>query len=139
MTAPSAPPVTLDPFGRGLLLDDGDLVLVGGDLVGVTGIDNLVQALTLRVLTPFGSDRFNTAYGLDVTQAFTQPHGVAMVQELIKLNLVGTLATDPRVAEVRQVTFVDDPNSRISRAWTVEVELDTVAGNPLTLQVNVEV
>jgi hypothetical protein len=53
MTTPTSP----DPFGRGLRVDDGDLVLDGGDLAEVTGIANLTQALTLRVLTPFGSDR----------------------------------------------------------------------------------
>jgi len=143
----TAPP---DPLGRGLRVDDGDLVLEGGRLAEVAGVANLTQALTLRVLTPFGSDPFNTGYGLDLTSAFTEPNGVGMVQELIKLNLVGTLGTDPRVREVRQVTFDDDPervaanpaaavDARHRRAWTVEVELDTVADAPVTLAVNVEV
>ena len=146
-------PTSSEVFGRGLLLDDGDLVFDGRDLVEVTGIANLVQALTLRVLTPFGSDRFNTGYGLDVAQAFTTPNSARMVKELLKLNLVATLATDPRVSEVRQVTFDDDPErlaadpgaaarartAQIRRTWTVEADLETVADVPVTLQVNVEV
>jgi hypothetical protein len=146
MTTPTSP----DPFGRGLLLDDGDLVFDGADLVEVTGLANLTQALTLRVLTPLGSDRFDTAYGLDVTRAFTTANSARMVKQLLKLNLVSTLATDPRVGEVRQVTFDDDPprlaadpdraaDARIRRSWTVEAELTTVADRPVTLQVNVEV
>ncbi|MFJ5302584.1 hypothetical protein [Streptomyces sp. NPDC088350] len=149
MTSPTSP----DPFGHGLRVDDGDLVLDGGDLAGVSGIANLTQALTLRVLTPFGSDRFNTGYGLDVTQAFTEPNGTRVVKQLLKLNLVGTLGTDPRVSEVRQVTFDDDPErlaagpgavdraraAQVRRAWTVEADLETVADVPVTLRVNVEV
>src|SRR6187399_50330 len=94
-----------EPFGRGLLVEDGDLVFEGGDLAEVTGIKNLVQALTLRILTPLGSDRFATTYGLDVREAFTTPNSVRVVKELLKLNLVSTLTADPRVSEVRRVTF----------------------------------
>jgi hypothetical protein len=114
-------------------------VLDGGRLAEVDGIANLTQALTLRVLTPFGSDRFNTGYGLDVTRAFTEPNGVRMVKELIRLNLVRTLGTDPRVREVREVTFVDDTAARHRRMWTVEVDLETVGGSAATLVVDVEV
>jgi hypothetical protein len=149
MTTPNSP----DVFGRGLFVDDGDLVLDGGDLAEVTGLANLVQALTLRVLTPFGSDRFNTGYGLDVTQAFTVANSARMAKELLRLSLVATLATDPRVSEVRQVTFDDDPErlaagpdavasantARIRRSWTVEADLETISGAPATLQLNVEV
>jgi hypothetical protein len=56
-----------------------------------------MQALLLRVQTTFGSDRFNTTYGLDVTNAFTQPGTVSEVKSLIKLSLVRTLGTDPRL------------------------------------------
>jgi hypothetical protein len=149
MTTPASP----DVFGRGLLVDDGDLVFDGKDLVEVTGLANLVQALTLRVLTPFGSDRFNTGYGLDVTQAFTLANSARITKELLRLSLVATLATDPRVSEVRQVTFDDDPErlaagpdavasantARLRRNWTVEADVVTVADTPVTLNLNVEV
>ncbi|MEU5261567.1 hypothetical protein [Amycolatopsis sp. NPDC021455] len=144
MTAPAG-----DPFGRGLLVDNGDLVFSDGRLAEVAGIANLVQALTLRILTPSGSDRFNTTYGLDVTQAFTRPNSTRMVKELLKLNLVGTVGADPRVSAVRQVTFDDDParaaadpeaatTARLSRRWTAEVHVDTVTGTPVTLRADVE-
>jgi phage baseplate assembly protein W len=149
MTTPTAP----DPFGRGLLLDDGDLVFRHGDLVEVTGIENLVQALTTRILTPLGSDPFNTRYGLDVTSAFTEPNSPRTAKELLRLSLVGALGTDPRVSDVHQITFDDDPErlaagpeavarartARITRAWSIEADVDTVAGIPVTLRVNVEV
>ncbi|MFL6126305.1 hypothetical protein [Actinophytocola sp.] len=139
-----------DPFGRGFRLNNGDLAFDGGDLAQVAGIANLTQALTLRILTPLGSDRFDTGYGLDVRQAFTTPNGVRVVKELLRLNLVSTLTADPRVHEVRKVSFDDDPDrlaadpdggstARVSRRWTVVVDLDTVAGAALTLRANVEV
>ncbi|MFG1997557.1 hypothetical protein ACGFNU_00225 [Spirillospora sp. NPDC048911] len=124
-------------FGRGLLLDDGDLVMEQRRLREVEGPANLGQALTLRVLTPFGSDPFNTTYGLDIGAAFTQANSVSVVKQLVQLNLVQTLGTDPRVRDIRQVVFDDDP--RRVRAWTVRVELETVAGDPLTLLLDVGV
>jgi hypothetical protein len=143
-------PIPPGSFGRGLRLEDGDLVLDGGRLAEMDGVANLVQALTLRVLTPSGSDRFNTGYGLDLTRAFAEPGGIRAAKELIKLSLVGTLGTDPRVREVKAVTFDDDPErvaadpegpraARLSRTWTVEIDLETVTGTPVTLLVNVEV
>jgi hypothetical protein len=141
---------TPDPFGTGFLVNDGDLVFEGATLGEVAGIANLVQALTLRVLTPFGSDRFDANYGLDVKQAFTAPNSTRIVKELLRLNLVGTLTADPRVSAVRRVSFDDDPDrlaadpdgartARISRKWTVVVDLETATGATATLLANVEV
>lgn len=141
-------------FGYSLLLDDGDLVIQDGQLVTVSGEANLTQALTLRILTPYGSDLFNTTYGLDMAQVFTQPNGVRMVKALIKLNLVRTLGTDPRVRDIHEVLFDDDPaylarhpqldaqrlrEQRDRRAWQVEVVIDTIQEQPTTLSVNVRV
>ncbi|MCB0175086.1 MAG: hypothetical protein KDJ97_31545 [Anaerolineae bacterium] len=141
-------------FGYSFLLADGDLVIEDGELLTVTGQANLIQALTLRVLTPYGSDPFNTTYGLDVTQAFIEPNGVRMIKELIKLNLVRTLGTDPRVSDIRQVLFDDDPAYLVAhpevdqrllrdqhhrRVWQVEVTIDTVQDRTTTLALKVGV
>jgi hypothetical protein len=79
-TAPAVLPATGSPdsFGRSLLLADGDLVFDGTAFAEISGLDNLTQALTLRILTPYGSDPVNTVYGLDVSQAFTQGLGLRM-------------------------------------------------------------
>lgn len=141
-------------FGYSFLVQDGDLVIEDGALLTVEGRPNLIQALTLRVLTPYGSDPCNTSYGLDVTQAFTEPNGPRMVKELIKLNLVRTLGTDPRVGDIREVLFDDDPvylerhpdvderqlrDQHHRRVWRVEVTLDTVQSQTTTLGLNVGV
>jgi hypothetical protein len=146
-------------FGHGLALVDGDLVLDDDAASGlrrlraIAGRPNLLQGLQLRVLTPFGSDPFNVTYGLDVRQAFTRSGSARMVKELIKLNLVRTLGTDPRVHDVREVLFTDDPAyaerhpevsagtlkaERRRRLWQVEVILDTADGEA-TLSVAVGV
>ncbi|MGW7528518.1 hypothetical protein [Streptomyces sp. NPDC054783] len=127
------------PFGRSLLLQEGDLVVHEGQVAEVTGTANLLQALTLRVLTPFGSDEFNVGYGLDVTGAFTEAHPPRMVRELIKLNLVRTLVTDPRVRDIRQITFDESDAARHGRSWSVQVDVDTVADRTVTLPVDVGV
>lgn len=142
----------INTFGFSLLLDDGDLVIDDNELRTVAGRPNLVQALTLRVLTPYGSDPFNTTYGLDVTQAFTQPNGLRMVKELLKLNLVRTLGADPRVDDIREVLFDDDPaylarhpevdertliDQHHRRLWQVEVTISTAQSQPATLLLSV--
>lgn len=143
-----------DQFGYSLRLVDGDLLLENDHLVTVVGKPNLLQALELRILTPLGSDIFNTTYGLDIRQAFTQSASVRMVKDLIKLNLVRTLGTDPRVRDIREVLFEDDPlyrerhpeldprtirDDRHRRFWQVEVVLDTVQGQTETLPVTIGV
>jgi len=144
----------VDAYGYSFLLLDGDLVIQNNELLTVAGQANLIQALTLRVLTPYGSDPFNTTYGLDVTQAFTHPNGVRMVKDLIKLNLVRTLGTDPRVSDIREVLFDDDPaylerhlevdepllrDQHHRRIWQVDVTIDTVQNQSVTLALNVGV
>lgn len=141
-------------FGQSLLLDDGDLRIEAGELRMVAGRANLIQALTLRVLTAYGSDQFNTTYGIDMAQAFTQPNGLRMVKELIKLNLVRTLGTDPRVDDIREVLFDDEPaylarhpgvdphallDQHHRRVWQVEVTISTAQGQPATLPLQVAV
>jgi hypothetical protein len=150
-----------EPFGHSLALIDGDLEFEeqgGRQLRQVADRRNLLQALELRILTPFGTDRFNTTYGLDIQQAFAQPGGVRYTKELIRLNLVRTLGTDPRVRDVREVLFVDDPayrdrhpelgeeelrevfrQQRIGRSWEVEVVIETIDGATHALRVTVGV
>lgn len=100
-------------LGASFLLTDGDLVLSGdgltGDLKLVDGLANLKQALTVRLLTPYGTDQVNATYGLDVRRALTGGHDRRTVKELIRLEVVRTLAGDPRVREVTSVLFDDDP------------------------------
>jgi hypothetical protein len=147
-----------DPYGRSLALVDGDLVIerdASGHLTSreVAGKQNLIQALELRVLTPFGSDRFNITYGLDASQIFSAANGLQMTKDLIRLNLVRTLGTDKRVRDVRAITFMDDPDymvahgvgeeearlARQARLWSVDVELEIVPAGDVVLGLEIAV
>jgi hypothetical protein len=140
-------------FGHGLKLVDGDLQITNNSLQEIAGRDNLLQALQLRILTPLASDMFNTTYGLDIGPAFTEPNPVHIVKQIIKLNLVRTLATDARVAEVRDILFEDDPefssrhpelgptqilDDRHRRLWRVEVIVQTTNNQLQTLTAAVQ-
>ncbi|MEU2604074.1 hypothetical protein [Streptomyces albus] len=132
----------MEPLGHSLLLEDGDLVVRDRTLAPVRGIANLLQALSLRLLTPYGSDRFNHRYGLSAGETFTRPGSVRDAQELLRLEIVRTLAADPRVREVVEVAFVQgqDAGGRPDRrAWTVAVTVETVDGRTTALSADLEV
>lgn len=124
-------------LGHSLELRDGDLAVDGGRLARVSGLPNLVQALTLRVLTPLGSDRFATTYGLDVTDVFAQAVSTRTAQDLLRLSLVRTLGSDPRVREIRDVVVLDPPPGSGRRLWQIEVTILTVDGTQHTLPLEV--
>lgn len=142
-------------FGSSFRMVDGDLVLEPGQTVAepqlLHGVVNLEQALTLRLLTPFGSDPVNAGYGLDVRRAFTGGHTRRIVKELIRLEVVRTLASDPRVREVAEVLFDDDPQfaaqvraaggrppDHRTRLWHALVTVETIQNVTTSVLVDVE-
>ncbi|CCK24483.1 hypothetical protein BN159_0104 [Streptomyces davaonensis JCM 4913] len=154
MTSP-APPSGEILYGSGFRLQDGDLVLTAdppdGEPQLVHGLANLEQALTLRLLTPFGTDPVNAGYGLDVRGAFTGGNNRRTVKELIRLEVVRTLGSDPRVREVTEVLFDDDPqflaqvvaaggrpSGHRTRLWQVLVTVETIQNVTTSVLVDVE-
>jgi hypothetical protein len=121
-----------DSLGRGLLIDEGDLVIEGGSLVEVNGLSNLIQALTLRVFTPFGTDIFSPTYGFDLSAIFSGSLNTRARQDLISLNLVRTLSGDRRVREVRDIQFRPAPDG-YRRGWPVDVTLISTDSQPATI------
>jgi hypothetical protein len=121
--------------GSGLRVDDGDIGFTGGRLDEVAGLPNLVQALTIRVLTPLGTDRYDTRYGLDTTAIFTAPVGAHDMANLLKLNLVRTLGTDSRVRDVRDIKVRQRDPAAHDRTWIAEVTLTAADGDTLDLPV----
>lgn len=148
-------------FGLSLKMDDGDLVLDGAATLApvvITGVPAALQALVLRVLTPFGTDPFNITYGFDIRQAFIEPNDNRAVRQVIRMSLVQALATDPRVRDVVQILFKDDPEyrdrhpelsddalsalirgERERRTRTVDVVVDLVEAPGQSLVVNIGV
>ncbi|MFF1867660.1 hypothetical protein [Streptomyces sp. CB03911] len=141
-------------LGISLALQGGDLVLAPGgrDLALVAGIQALAQALELSVGTQLGSDRVNTRFGFDRLALGAYAHDLATRKEYLTMELVRCLSADPRVTDVREVFFEDDPRyaelrpdlgeaarraaaaDRANRVHTVYAVVDTVADTPLTLR-----
>src|SRR5215472_18305524 len=96
-------------FGTSIALVDGDFTLVAGDLAPVSGRNNFGQALQVIVGTPFGSDQINVNYGLDIAAIFTVANTVRSIKDVIRLNLVKSLAADDRIREIGEIVFDDEP------------------------------
>ncbi len=140
-----------DPLGVSLRLDEGDLAFGDRDLATIAGRDNLIQGLTVMIGTPFSSDTVNVNYGFDLESAIVPPNERALVQDLIRLNVVKSLSLDDRVQEVREVVFDDaerffelvgdaDPDEarlrhRETRQWRLAVVLATITEGEVVLVV----
>jgi hypothetical protein len=118
--------------GTGPRIADGDLVFTGGQLDLVSGVHNLTQALTLRLLTPLGSDRYDVRYGFDAAAVFTGGGDLGEVVDLLRLNLVRTLGADPRVRDIRDIRISDVPGGA-RRAWRAEVLVVAEDDSPITI------
>jgi hypothetical protein len=94
-------------LGRGLSLvkvgDLGrDLTLTadGKDLALVDGVANLAQSLSVAVLTPLGSDVFDTAHGFDGLNALADETTPLLQRERVRVSMVQLLRRDARVGRV---------------------------------------
>lgn len=101
---------------RGALFDvpvDTELGSIDARLVG--GIDNLRQAIVLRITTERGTDILYKRVGLQRIVAL----GITPVDlETVRFRIAEAVTADPRVASVRRVTF-DQPGDDV-----VAVDLD---------------
>ena len=142
-----------DPYGRALLLTDGDLVLqrdLNGfvDLSVITGQPELAQGIQVLVGTPLGSDIFNRIFGLDLVQTLAQPVPVRRMRDLVRLCVVKALAQEQRIRQIQAVAFADEPayltihpevtaeqqaalarEQKTTRRWKLDVLLDTRLGD----------
>ena len=141
------PPTT---FGRGLLLEDGDFVLVAGDLAVVAGRANLLQALQVMIQTGFGTDVFNVNYGFDAQAVFTTAQSTRATKDLIRLHAVKSISQDNRVTLIKDVVFDDDPAyyqylpaedaaaneqaRRTRRQWQALIVLQTITEGEVALR-----
>ncbi|MBF6328320.1 DUF2634 domain-containing protein [Nocardia transvalensis] len=121
----------------GIRFTAGDLVVENGRIALVTGIPALAQDLQLRLLTPLGEDRYDTRYGLDYRSVFTTPVSAREMRDLLRLNIVRTLGTDPRVQEIRDIEITDPRLDAHHRVWQVVVSIITSDGVPATLTTTV--
>jgi phage baseplate assembly protein W len=142
-----------DPYGRTLLIVDGDIVLKpddGGqqDLAVIVGKLELAQGIQILVGTPFGSDIFNQIFGFDLVQTLMQPVATRQMRELVRLSTVKALGQEQRIRQIRAVAFVDEPafliihpeitpeqqaamalEQKTTRRWRLDALLDTRLGD----------
>ena len=142
-----------DPYGRALLLDDGDVVPLRDldgyvDLDMVTGRQELAQGIQVLVGTPLGSDIFNRIFGLDLVQTLAQPVPVRRMRDLVRLCVVKALAQEQRIRQIQAVAFPDEAayltihpditpeqqaalsrEQKTTRRWQLDVLLDTRLGD----------
>jgi len=130
-----------DPFGVDLRLvfprpDQVDLAVGAADLDTVAGVDNLVQALTLRLMVDQGelSGLGHPRYGSRIRELIGETVDRANL-ELLRRYVRQTLLADPRVEEVNQVLV----RPRQNEPDTVEVMAQVTAVNGAQAQVEVSV
>ena len=131
-------PLTADAraFGTDFLVvydSDGhaDLAIgARGDLARVSGLDNFIQAITLRARCPIGFHPFHPSYGLPA------PVGRPATDSVFVLNSFFTrrsLLSDPRVGKVRNVQY-----SLVGDTTTLNAEVqpvDSRLSRPISIQV----
>ena len=132
-----------DPFGTDLRLvfargsEGADLALGLQDFETVEGLENLVQALTLRLLVDRGelAGLAHPRYGSRIRDLIGEPLDRANL-ELLRRYVRQELLRDPRVEEVLQVSVT--PHDARRDGVDVLARVRAVTGQEASLEVHVD-
>ena len=132
-----------DPFGTDLRLvftrgrEGADLAAGFSDLESVSGLENLVQALTLRLLVDRGelAGLGHPRYGSRIRDLIGEPLDRANL-ELLRRYVRQELLRDPRVEEVLQVRVT--PHEPTRDGVDVEARVRAVSGLETSLEVRID-
>lgn len=132
-----------DPFGTDLRLvfargsEGADLATGLQDLETVEGLENLVQALTLRLLVDRGelAGLAHPRYGSRIRDLIGEPLDRANL-ELLRRYVRQELLRDPRVEEVLQVSVT--PHDARRDGVDVLARVRAVTGQEASLEVHVD-
>lgn len=132
-----------DPFGTDLRLifprgsEGADLAVGLQDLETVSGVENLVQALTLRLLIDRGEldGLGHPRYGSRIRDLIGEPLDRANL-ELLRRYVRQELQRDPRVEEVLQVRVT--PHEPTRDGVDVEARVRAVSGLETSLEVRID-
>ena len=132
-----------DPFGTDLRLvfargsEGADLAAGLQDLETVEGLENLVQALTLRLLVDRGelAGLAHPRYGSRIRDLIGEPLDRANL-ELLRRYVRRELLRDPRVEEVLQVSVT--PHDARRDGVDVLARVRAVTGQEASLEVHVD-
>ena len=132
-----------DPFGTDLRLvfargsEGADLAIGLQDFETVSGVENLVQALTLRLLIDRGEldGLGHPRYGSRIRDLIGEPLDRANL-ELLRRYVRQELQRDPRVEEVLQVRVT--PHEPTRDGVDVEARVRAVSGLETSLEVRID-
>jgi len=132
-----------DPFGTDLRLifargcEGADLAVGLQDFETVSGVENLVQALTLRLLIDRGEldGLGHPRYGSRIRDLIGEPLDRANL-ELLRRYVRQELQRDPRVEEVLQVRVT--PHEPTRDGVDVEARVRAVSGLETSLEVRID-
>ena len=132
-----------DPFGTDLRLifprgsEGADLAVGLQDLETVSGVENLVQALTLRLLVDRGEldGLGHPRYGSRIRDLIGEPLDRANL-ELLRRYVRQELQRDPRVEEVLLVRVT--PHEPTRDGVDVEARVRAVSGLETSLEVRID-
>ncbi|MBK7759423.1 MAG: DUF2634 domain-containing protein [Deltaproteobacteria bacterium] len=122
--------VVFTPHGQ------ADLDLQTDELERVSGRDNLVQALSLRLLTERGelTELSHPRYGSRLRELIGEPLDRANV-ELLRRYVRKCLLQDPRVAEVVTVRAF---TTNVPGVVVVQATVRPIVGAPISLSLNLD-
>lgn len=135
--------MAIDPFGTDLRLvfargsEGADLAVGLQDLETVSGVENLVQALTLRLLVDRGEldGLGHPRYGSRIRDLIGEPLDRANL-ELLRRYVRQELLRDPRVEEVLLVRVT--PHEPTRDGVDVEARVRAVSGLETSLEVRID-
>lgn len=135
--------MAIDPFGTDLRLvfargsEGADLAVGLQDLETVSGVENLVQALTLRLLVDRGEldGLGHPRYGSRIRDLIGEPLDRANL-ELLRRYVRQELLRDPRVEEVLLVRVT--PHEPTGDGVDVEARVRAVSGLETSLEVRID-
>lgn len=105
-------------LGTDVLLEAGGFVFTpSGDIVLVTGIDNLIQALKGRIYTKIGELIFHPDYGSNLPDMVSRPN-TDILRAAIYIELARICDNEPRVERINHLTVTK------IREKTLEIQLD---------------
>lgn len=122
--------IARDPYGSDFQIDDeGNIVIAeSNDVSLISGLQNVEQAIDLRLSTAIGSMIKQTAYGL-----IGQPGiaGTDLALKYIRMGLKAALIQDPRIEDIQNINVLVDGDK-------VQANMDVyVVGYDTTLPVSV--
>lgn len=82
----------------------------GGDINAVSGLDNMIQAISSRLMTERGEYPLHPEYGTNIPTLIGQPN-LPYVRKLIELEILDALAYEDRIEEVNVSSVTVDGTS----------------------------